>query len=61
MTDKTKMTSDVKKEIVFKCKLCGETKPFSDLTVMRHYYPQISVCKACAKNSRKSEQSEQNL
>jgi hypothetical protein len=62
MTAKPEKTADdqKEKEIVFKCKFCGETKPLSDLTVMRQFYPQISACRACAKKSPKPEQSEQN-
>jgi hypothetical protein len=48
------------KEIVFKCKFCGQTKPFSGLVVMRQYYPQISVCKTCAIGTRKSDQAEED-
>jgi transcription elongation factor Elf1 len=55
MAGKTeKKTVEVKKEteIVFKCKFCGETKPLSELVVMRHYYPQISACKKCARGTK---------
>jgi len=34
--------------VYFKCKFCGETKPFEELVVLRQYYPQVSVCKACS-------------
>lgn len=40
------------KEIVFICKFCGETKPLSEMVVMRHYYPPVSACKECAKAVR---------
>jgi hypothetical protein len=36
-------------EIVFKCKFCGETKPLAELVIIRHYYPQLSSCRACSK------------
>ncbi len=56
MAGKTqKKTPEVKppeNEIVFKCKLCGETKPLSELVVMRHYYPQLAACKKCARGTR---------
>ncbi len=42
------------KEIVFVCKFCGETKPLSELVVMRHFYPLVSSCKDCAKATRNS-------
>jgi hypothetical protein len=41
------------KEIVFTCKFCGETKPYVELVVMRHYFPQIAVCQECAKGCPK--------
>jgi hypothetical protein len=37
--------------VYFKCKYCGETKPLDELTVLRQFYPQISVCKDCSKAS----------
>ena len=43
------------KEIVFKCKFCGETKPISDLVVMRQYFPQMSACQVCARGVRDAE------
>jgi hypothetical protein len=42
-------TESTAKEIVFTCKSCGETKPLSELVVIRHYFPQISACKICAR------------
>jgi hypothetical protein len=35
--------------IMFKCKICGESKPLSDLVVIKNYYPQLSACRACAR------------
>jgi hypothetical protein len=48
-----KKVEDIKpdKEIVFKCKFCGETKPLRDMIVMHQYYPQICACSICAKGS----------
>jgi hypothetical protein len=43
------------KEIVFVCKFCGKTKPLSDMVVLRHFYPQITTCKECAKDTKSSE------
>jgi hypothetical protein len=37
------------KEIIFKCKFCGESKPLSELVVIRTFYPQLSACKVCAR------------
>jgi hypothetical protein len=55
MTEKTGNKSpetNQRKEILFKCKFCGETRPLSELIMIRQYYPQIPSCKACAKNTK---------
>jgi hypothetical protein len=54
MSDKTetKTAETEKKELVFVCKFCGETKPFGDLVIMRQYYPPITACKSCAKATK---------
>ena len=51
-TEKKTVEAKKESEIVFKCKFCGETKPLSELVVMRHYYPQISACKKCARGTK---------
>lgn len=40
--------TDKNPTIFFKCKYCAETKPLDELVVLRQYFPQISVCKACS-------------
>jgi transcription elongation factor Elf1 len=45
----------MEKEIVFVCKFCGKTKPLSDMVVLRRFYPQITTCKECAKDTKSSE------
>ena len=45
-------SAPVKSEVVFTCKFCGQTKPLSDLVVMRQFFPQIPSCKDCAKATR---------
>jgi len=52
-------TNDTK-EIVFKCKSCGDTKPLNEMVVMRQYYPQISVCRSCARGRKDPEIPPQN-
>ncbi|MBN1191395.1 MAG: hypothetical protein JXA46_16690 [Dehalococcoidales bacterium] len=42
-------SSKNKAEIFFKCKLCGELRPLSELIVIKNYYPHLSACKACAR------------
>jgi transcription elongation factor Elf1 len=37
------------KPLVFTCKFCGETKPLSELVIMRQYYPQLAACKDCSR------------
>ena len=55
---KIKKVEPTPKEIFFKCKFCGQTKPFCELVVLRQYYPQLSACKDCAKGKPTTEQSE---
>ncbi len=49
-TDKAK-----KKEITFVCKFCEQTRPLSDMVVLRNFYPQVTSCKDCAKDKKSSE------
>ena len=49
--DNKKTETPPPQEILFKCKVCGETKPLSELVIMRQYYPTISACKVCARGS----------
>ncbi len=55
--EKTEATAK-EKTLVFKCKFCGESYPLSDLMVIKHYYPQVSVCKICARGVVDHEKSE---
>lgn len=48
----------ISKEIFFKCKFCGQSKPFAELVVLRQYFPQLSSCKECAKCQPNIEPSE---
>ncbi len=55
VTDTAKTEKTAKgEETVFVCKFCGETKPLSELVVLRQYYPLISCCKKCAKTTKSS-------
>jgi hypothetical protein len=38
------------KDISFKCKICGQEKPLTELVILRQYYPQLSCCRECAKS-----------
>jgi hypothetical protein len=57
-TEKKSTETKTENEIIFKCKFCGESKPLSELVVMRHYYPQISACKKCARGTKETEEAE---
>ncbi len=35
-------------EIMFKCKICGQSKPLKELVLVKNYFPQLSACKVCA-------------
>jgi hypothetical protein len=35
--------------VMFKCKICGETKHLNELVLIKNYYPQLSACKTCAR------------
>jgi hypothetical protein len=35
------------KEITFKCKICGKTKPLSQLRELRRFFPPIVACSDC--------------
>jgi transcription elongation factor Elf1 len=51
MTEKTNPKIEEKntpREIVFKCKFCGDVKAIAEMTIMRQYYPQLAACKVCA-------------
>jgi hypothetical protein len=54
MPEKTviKAGETTNQEIMFKCKFCGETKPLSELVLMRQYFPQMSACKDCSRSTR---------
>lgn len=58
MPAKTKKTAEIPKdkEIFFVCKFCGETKPLSEMVVIRHFFPQVPSCKECSKDTISSEQ-----
>jgi hypothetical protein len=36
------------KEITFKCKICGKTKPISQMRELRKFLPVIVACSDCA-------------
>ena len=57
-TEKKSVETKTESEINFICKFCGESKPLSELVVMRHYYPQIAACKKCARGTKEPAEEE---
>jgi ribosomal protein L32 len=53
---KKAVAKNSEKQILFKCKFCGEMKLLNDMIVMRQYFPQISVCRDCAKSNLNHQQ-----
>jgi len=37
------------KEVTFKCKYCGETKPLDDMRTLTRFFPPVVVCRECEK------------
>ena len=37
------------KGITFKCKFCGETKPFDEMRTLTRFFPPIVACRDCEK------------
>ena len=35
------------REITFKCKFCGESKPLDQMRTLTRFFPQLVACKAC--------------
>jgi hypothetical protein len=48
----------ITKEVTFKCKFCGQTKPLGELVLLRQYFPQLSSCKECAKGNSSPKQNQ---
>ena len=37
------------REVTFKCKFCGNTKPLDEMRVLTRFFPPIVVCPECEK------------
>jgi hypothetical protein len=62
--DIKKEGSDTKgiKEIVFKCRFCQETKPYSEMVVLTRFFPPITACQNCSlKINRAKEEEDQEV
>ena len=51
-TGKVKDGKSKEKQIRFKCQLCEEQKPLSDMRTVTRFVPVLIVCKDCAKIMR---------
>jgi hypothetical protein len=40
------------KEITFKCKFCGKSKPLDEMRVLTRFFPPIVACRDCEKKMR---------
>ncbi|MDD5511142.1 MAG: hypothetical protein PHI12_10085 [Dehalococcoidales bacterium] len=36
------------REIIFKCKYCGRTLPFSEMKTLTRFFPTVIACRDCA-------------
>jgi transcription elongation factor Elf1 len=54
----TKKAREKNQEIMFKCKFCGETKPFSEMVLMRQYFPHLPACKVCSRVTKSESQTQ---
>jgi transcription elongation factor Elf1 len=46
--EKSIVETPVEKPVTFTCRFCGETKPLSDMVIIRRFYPHLSACSNCA-------------
>jgi len=44
------------KEITYTCKYCNKPKTFSDMKIMRRYFPPVIVCLECATKLNRNEE-----
>ena len=49
-TDKDKKPET--KELTFKCKFCGESRPLSEMVTLPGFFPPIVACRACERKMR---------
>ena len=40
------------REITFKCKFCGRTKPIREMVVPTRFYPPVTACRDCDKETQ---------
>ena len=40
------------KEITFKCRFCGKSKPLDEMRVLTRFFPPIVACRDCEKKMR---------
>jgi hypothetical protein len=40
------------KEITFKCKFCGVTKPLGEMRILTRFFPPVVACQDCDRELR---------
>ena len=40
------------REISFKCRFCGQTKPLDEIRIVNRFFPLIIACRDCEKKMR---------
>ena len=50
-TKREKPETEKTREINFKCKLCGQSKPFSEMVVLNRFFPPLVACRDCEKST----------
>jgi len=47
LTEKERREGKKTEEIMFKCKICGQVKPLSQLRELRRFFPVLMACAGC--------------
>ena len=49
---KKKSETKVTKEITFRCRFCGSSKPLEEMGLLTRFFPPIVACRDCEKKMR---------
>ncbi len=52
LMNKKKPKAKETKEITFKCKFCGRSKPLDEMVALTRFFPPIVVCRDCKRKMR---------
>jgi len=47
LKDKEESKTKETREITFRCKYCGRTKPLSEIITLTRFFPPLVACKDC--------------